>query len=154
MKIQIEALDLVAKNYQLIDETIKQNDKILQEFLNTVLITGEELTKNLENKETICSKIFVNSDDKIITNIWDYLLQNPNDRFFVGEKALIEIDFEDTLEVWEDVKLTDISKTQYVIELTFMSKRIQLRKGKIRKNRFRFVYSTFSKKVTCKRLTE
>lgn len=154
MKIEIEKLDLVVENYQIIDEIEKKNDRILQEFLNTVLVTGEELTKNPKNEELLKSKIFINSDNIEILNTWKYLLKNPKDRFFIGEKSLIEIDFQDSLEVWEEVKLVDVSKTQYVIELTFKSRRIQLRDQKIKKNKFRFVYSTFSKKVTCKRLTD
>jgi hypothetical protein len=156
MSIDTKKLDLVLDNYSLIKKLKEENVLILNEFLSNVLLTGEQLvniydTTSINNKKLV---FLENCDIPDTFNNKTYILQNKLNRFFVSEYAITEISFKDSLDVWEEIEIVDKSNTQYVIELTFKSKRKNLREEKIKKNKFRFVYSTFSNKVTCKRLTE
>ena len=153
--INTDKFDLVFSNYSLMNQLETESVLILNNFIDKILITGEDLLKTMTPSAINELKLISNKSGEI-DSIWNnsYISENKNHRFFVSETAITEIYFNDSLDVWEEIKLVDKNKTQYVIELTFKSKRKNLRDEKIKKNKFRFVYSKFTNKTTCKRLTE
>ncbi len=95
--------------------------------------------------------------DKSLENLsnFDYINLRKDIRyFFNGKNNIVEVYFEDTLEVQEKIKFIDFSANIYTIELTFKSKRVKLVKEKIKFNKFRFSYSTSTGKMSCRVLNE
>lgn len=153
-EIQLEKLNIVNGNNITIIELEKESNKYLFDILDTFLYSGKEIIKSFEPKDFF--GFGFSGLQKIIgfENIWEYIQNNPEIKFYIGKENIIEINFHDTLETYQEIKLVDVTETQYVIELTFKSKRKNLRTEKIKRNRFRFVYSTFSNKVSCRILNE
>lgn len=152
-KINQSELDIVNLNNETIPQLQKENQIFLNNFLDIILLKSSEIFKTFSEKK-INEKILVTLKELKKSELpFQYIENNFSSIFFVGEKSIYEIGFNDTLNVTREVELVAVSETQYVIEVTFQSERKNLREEKIKKNKFRFVYSTFSGKVTCKRLT-
>lgn len=132
-----------------------ETDKLLKDLIYKYLFLGEILL-NFFDEKTINSCTMTRFD-KSLGNLsnFDYINLRKNVRyFFNGKNNIVEVYFEDTLEVQEKIKFIDFSANIYTIELTFKSKRVKLVKEKIKFNRFRFSYSTSTGKMSCRVLNE
>ena len=132
-----------------------ETDKLLKDLIYKYLFLGETLL-NFFDEKTINSCTMTRFD-KSLGNLsnFDYINLRKNVRyFFNGKNNIVEVYFEETLEVQEKIKFIDFSANIYTIELTFKSKRVKLVKEKIKFNRFRFSYSTSTGKMSCRVLNE
>lgn len=157
-EIQLEKLNIVNGNNITISELEKESNKYLFEVLNTFLYTGKEIFEKFKPEDFFGFGFSglenIVGFENILKYIKNHADNNSDVKFYIGKENIIEINFKDSLKTYQEIKLVDVTKTQYVIELTFKSKRKNLRTKKIKKNRFRFVYSTFSNKVSCRILNE
>ena len=132
-----------------------ETDKLLKDLIYKYLFLGETLLNFFDQE--IINSCTMTRFDKSLGNLsnFDYINLRKNIRyFFNGKNNIVEVYFEDTLEVQEKIKFIDFSANIYTIELTFKSKRVKLVKEKIKFNRFRFSYSTSTGKMSCRVLNE
>lgn len=132
-----------------------ETDKLLKDLIYKYLFLGETLLNFFDQE--IVNSCTMTRFDKSLENLsnFDYINLRKNVRyFFNGKNNIVEVYFEDTLEVQEKIKFIDYSANIYTIELTFKSKRVKLVKEKIKFNRFRFSYSTSTGKMSCRVLNE
>lgn len=132
-----------------------ETDKLLKDLIYKYLFLGETLLNFFDQE--IINSCTMTRFDKSLGNLsnFDYINLRKNVRyFFNGKNNIVEVYFEDTLEVQEKIKFIDFSANIYTIELTFKSKRVKLVKEKIKFNRFRFNYSTSTGKMSCRVLNE
>ena len=132
-----------------------ETDKLLKDLIYKYLFLGETLLNFFDQE--IINSCTMTRFDKSLGNLsnFDYINLRKDIRyFFNGKNNIVEVYFEDTLEVQEKIKFIDFSANIYTIELTFKSKRVKLVKEKIKFNRFRFSYSTSTGKMSCRVLNE
>lgn len=132
-----------------------ETDKLLKDLIYKYLFLGETLLNFFDQE--IINSCTMTRFDKSLGNLsnFDYINLRKNVRyFFNGKNNIVEVYFEDTLEVQEKIKFIDFSASIYTIELTFKSKRVKLVKEKIKFNKFRFSYSTSTGKMSCRVLNE
>ena len=132
-----------------------ETDKLLKDLIYKYLFLGETLLNFFDQE--IINSCTMTRFDKSLGNLsnFDYINLRKNVRyFFNGKNNIVEVYFEDTLEVQEKIKFIDFSANIYTIELTFKSKRVKLVKEKIKFNKFRFSYSTSTGKMSCRVLNE
>ena len=104
-----------------------ETDKLLKDLIYKYLFLGETLL-NFFVEKTINSCTMTRFD-KSLENLsnFDYINLRKNVRYFFNNKNnIVEVYFEDTLEVQEKIKFIDFSANIYTIELTFKSKRVDL----------------------------
>lgn len=147
-------LNKCIQNNEFIKKLQKENLIFLTDIIKNITLTGKQLITNYK-EESFFGYSF-SGIKKIIghKNIFQYFTDNQNIKFFISNDYITEINFIDSLDVYEEIELIEKSKNQYVIELTFKSKRKNLRDKIINRNKFRFVYSIFSGKTTCRILNE
>ena len=152
---KLNLINEITSNQSTIETLKQETQKKIASFIGDYIFSGNVLIK-------ICSKqieIFNNlsfsrfDESKPELSNFDYINLHPEREYYFNGKHIVELYFEDTLEVTKHWAFKHEEKVgQVIIELIFKSKRVRNVKL-LKRNYFRFVYYIADDKITCRILT-
>ena len=147
-------LNRIVGNTTMIENLIEETNNLIKQVMEPFVMKGVFLQSSF-TKEQLNNKYLrkYSESESVLLNS-DYIDKHKESLFFINETDIIELNFEDSLDVKSEYKFVSVSANQYVIELKFTSERVKKVKEKIKFNKFRFVYYSESKRMSCRILTD
>ena len=152
---KLNLINEITSNQESI-ETLKQDtQKKIESFIGEYLFSGNVLIKVWSKQIDIFNSFSFSrfDENKPELSNFDYINLHPEREYYFNGKHIVELYFEDTLEVTKHWTFKHEEKVgQITVELVFKSKRVRNVKL-LKRNYFRFVYYIAEDKITCRILT-